>query len=94
MTKHRTEMEVAAGKLISAIQKEWGKELGDPVAEESYKVMSKGHCLLQAANEKQMRALLNGESVTDFLGQSWVERHQSVVPAIKELEEVMLSDSV
>lgn len=45
MTKHRTEIETAAGKLISAIRKEWGKELGEPMAPESEGMINKAHDL-------------------------------------------------
>lgn len=94
MTKHRTETEAAAGKLISAIQKEWGEELGDPVAVESEEVMSKGHDLLKAAKGKQIQTLLNSRAVADYIGRSWVEKHRSVIPAIEALEEAVSRESV
>jgi hypothetical protein len=94
MTKHRTEAEAAAGKLISAIQKEWGEELGDPVAGESEDAMSKGHDLLKAAKERQIQKLLNGGAIADYIGRSWVGRHRSVIPAIEALEEAISRESV
>ena len=39
---------MATGKLISVIQKEWGKELGEPRAELSENVLSAAHHLLLA----------------------------------------------
>lgn len=94
MTKQRTETEAAAGKLISAIQKEWGEELGEPVAVGSEEAMSKGHDLLKAAKEKQIQKLLNGRDVADYIGRSWVEKHRSVIPAIEALEEAASRESV
>ena len=40
MAKVRSKLEAAAGKLISAIQKEWIEELGEPQAEDSERVMN------------------------------------------------------
>ncbi len=94
MTKRRTAAEAAAGKLISAIQKEWGEELGEPTADEGEDVMGKGHDLLKAAKESELRKLLSGRTVTEFLGRSWVEGHRSVIPAIEALEEAMSHESV
>jgi hypothetical protein len=94
MTKKRTETEAAAGKLITAIQKEWGEELGEPVAVESEEVLSKGHDLLKAAKEKELRAMLNGRTVAEYIGCSWVEEHPSVIPAIEALEGAMSHESV
>ena len=86
MTKRRTDTEAAAGKLISAIQKEWGEELGYPVAEESEEVMGKGHDLLKGATANELRKILDGRTVSEYLGSSWVEKHPSVMPAIEALE--------
>jgi len=37
MTRSRTPLEVAAGRLIAAIQKEWGIEAGEPESAASFK---------------------------------------------------------
>jgi hypothetical protein len=94
MTKKRTEMETAAGKLISAIQKEWGNELGESVSIESEEIMNKGHDLLKAAKENEIEKMLSGRGVADYIGRSWVEKHRSVLPAIQALEETMTHESV
>ncbi len=49
MPKKKTSIEIATGKLISSIQKEWGEELGESNVEASEDVMDRGHNLLQAA---------------------------------------------
>jgi hypothetical protein len=46
MTNSRTELEAAAGKLISAIQKEWHSEAGEPESAASEAVMHLAHELL------------------------------------------------
>lgn len=91
MTKNRTNLEIAAGKLISAIQKEWGKEVGESVADVSESVMNKGHDLLQAANAGEIRNLLAGRSVSEYIGELWLKSHPSVKPAISKLEEELKS---
>jgi hypothetical protein len=94
MTKKRTEIEAAAGRLICAIQKEWGKELAEPVAMASEEAMNKGHDLLQAATGKEVQKILNSQAVMDYIGRSWVEKHRSVLPAIEALEEAIRHESV
>ncbi len=60
MSKVKSISEQAAGKLISAIQKEWGLELGNPVAEESEYVMGLAHNLLQARTANASNAIRAG----------------------------------
>jgi hypothetical protein len=86
MPKQRTDLEAAAGKLILAIQQEWDREIGEPSAAESEAVMHSSHGLLQAAKSNAIEALLDGRSVAQYLGPSWVGRHPRVSPAIKSVE--------
>ncbi len=92
MTKKKTPLEAAAGKLISAIQKEWGNEAGEPEAEESEGIMDKGHDLLQAAKNNNVSSVLNGMNVTQYLGDIWVHKHPNVKQSIANFE-VELSES-
>ena len=78
MTKQRTKLEMAAGKLISAIQKEWGNELGESVSDINEDVLGKGHEILQAAKNNCVKKLLNGMSTTQYLGDVWVRKHPQV----------------
>ena len=57
MPREKSESERAAGRLILAIQKEWGLELGEPEAEQSELVMGRAHELLQARNAVSMPGL-------------------------------------
>lgn len=86
MTKKKTPIEKAAGKLISAIQKEWGEELGESTAEVSEDVIGKGHDLLQAAKKDEVTNILGGLNVSQYLGELWVRRHPSVKEYITALE--------
>tara|TARA_B100000965_G_scaffold87174_1_gene70686 strand:- start:1624 stop:1908 length:285 start_codon:yes stop_codon:yes gene_type:complete len=85
--------EAAAGKLISAIQKEWGSELGEPVADESEYVMGLAHELLQARTAKVMKGILDGKSIREYLGVDWVDSHASVLGFIEQLELAMANES-
>lgn len=89
MPKQRTPTEAAAGKLVTAIQKEWLAELGEHSADASEHVMDQAHQLLQASKAGQLESLLEARCVTDYLGALWVKRHPSVLPAIKELESLV-----
>jgi len=89
MVKEKNKLEIAAGKLISAIQKEWNTELGEPEAEISEEIMNKGHDLLEGAKNNNLEGLLKGMSVTQFLGDLWVHKHQGVKESILNLEAAM-----
>lgn len=93
MPKKKTDLQKAAGKLISAIQKEWGEDLGGSCAEFSEEVMSAAHTLLQAASAEEMAAVLGPKSVRQYLGDVWVQKHPSVKPAIESLEFLLKEQS-
>jgi hypothetical protein len=87
MPRDRTPLEKAAGKLISAIQREWTAELGEPEADASEAVMHASHSLLQAASASgSISRVIGVGSVSEFLGQVWVDAHPNVLPAIHALE--------
>jgi hypothetical protein len=86
MPKQKTEIEMAAGRLISTIQKEWTTELGEESAPESEEVMHTSHQLLKAAMTNSLTSLLDGRTIAQFLGPSWVGRHPRVMPAIREFQ--------
>lgn len=87
MPRDRTSLEKAAGKLISAIQREWTAELGEPQADASEAAMHASHSLLQAASAFGSIARVIGESsVSEFLGRGWVDAHPNVLPSIRALE--------
>jgi hypothetical protein len=95
MASNKLALEQAAGKLISAIQREWGKELGESVAELSEDVIDKGHDLLRASKERKVRFILGGLRVTQYLGELWVQRHPEVKELIAQFErELEASESV
>jgi len=87
MTRSPTPLEAAAGKLIAAIQKEWGIEAGEPESAASENVMHAAHDLLQAASKFGSIVSVTGSgSVSTFLGEQWVQAHPQVLPYIAALE--------
>ena len=88
MPVEKTKVRKTAGKLVSAIQKEWNRELGEPGAVVSEEVMHNSHGLLQANSASELAAILNGKSVSEYLGVHWVKAHPAVVPYIQILEVV------
>jgi hypothetical protein len=92
MTRERTPIEAAAGKLISAVQHEWGTEVGEPCAQESEAVMDSCHTLLQAAKTGGLSRVLGTTTVTEFLGSQWVASHPNVQPFIQALEAVAIGE--
>lgn len=86
MPRKRNPVGIAAGKLILAIQKEWGEVIGEPdAALAQKKVMHRAHTLLQAAQSASVSSLLDGRSVVEYLDPAWVEMHPSVKPSIAAL---------
>ncbi len=89
MPRSRSEEELAAGKLISAIQKEWGKEQGERTADITEEVMDLAHDLLNARSSDRMLEILGSRSIGEYLGELWLVRHPSVLPAIEQLESAL-----
>ncbi len=93
MPRTRTSLEVAAGKLTSAIQREWGAEVGEPSAAVSEQVMHASHSLLQAAKTGSISSVVGSGSVSEFLGKQWVHAHPKVWPYIQILEAFALGEA-
>ncbi len=93
MPKKKTELQKAAGKLISAIQKEWGDMLGEENAEFSENVMDAAHDLLQAGTSEKIKELLGAMTIKQYLGEVWVQGHPKVKPAISALEDQLKANN-
>ena len=89
MPKVRSNIEKAAGKLISSIQKEWGHELGESQAETTEQVMDLAHDLLQASTKAEIQKVLDGKSLEEYLGTDWVQEHPAVAESILVLEKAL-----
>jgi hypothetical protein len=85
MPLKKSKSQLAAGKLISAIQKEWGLELGTPAADVTEDVMELAHNLLLAKSSQDMQNILGSQSVRQYLGVDWVSKHPSVEANIDHL---------
>ena len=82
MPKERTPLEAAAGKLISAIQKEWLERSGELGSDVSEEVMHTSHELLSAAKAGSLESL-SASSITKLLGPAWVQDHPRALPFIE-----------
>lgn len=92
MPRNRSPLEVAAGNLISAIQREWQAEAGEPASVVSEGVMNSSHALLQAAKAGSIARAIGSGSVSEFLGKQWVQSHPRVWPHIQVLEAVAFGE--
>jgi len=81
MPRRINTLAVAAGKLILAIQKEEGHDIG-PDAVATSLVKSRAHTLQHAAHNHCVPALLSGRSVVAYLDAAWVEKHPAVKPSV------------
>jgi hypothetical protein len=91
MPRNRSQVEIAAGKLTSAIQKEWASELGDASAPESERVLHKCQALARSIIEQSHETELAGRTISDYLGTAWLGEHPAVRPAIAALESAIAS---
>lgn len=89
MPKSKTPLARAAGKLISAVQKVSFAQIGEPNAEFSMNVLDAAHQLAQAEGASAVVGVLEGRSVSRYLGELWVRRFPSVFPAIRAFEEAL-----
>lgn len=89
MAKKKTELQHAIGKLISAIQKEWGNESGEAGADLSEDVMDEAHKLLQAGTVERIGEILGPMTIRQYLGDLWVQRHPAVRPALDAVEQAL-----
>lgn len=89
MPRKRSELQRALGKLISAIQKEWGAQLGEPQAEFSEDVMDSTHHLLQAGTVEGVKEVLGPLTLRQYIGEVWLQGHPQVKPAVAAVEELL-----
>src|SRR5512139_2251659 len=94
MKKNRTPLELAIGKLIVALQQEWTRHMGEgAIWAESEAVMHRGHELLQHGKAGELDEFLNGESIEEFLGHTWIECHPQIRHFIRAIEKNLLGNS-
>ena len=90
MPKQKTALQKALGKLISAIQKEWGEQLGETSAADlSEDVMDLAHTLLQAKTAEAIKKVIDPLTIQQYLGEVWVHRHPDIKKNINEVESAM-----
>ncbi len=89
MPRARTPLQRAAGKLISAVQKEWHDELGEPGAAVSEQAMYNAAELLRLEDRESIAEFLGSRSVADHIGTTWVKAHPRVLAEIRDFEAVL-----
>jgi len=86
MPRTRSSTEIAAGQLVSTIQKVWTYRAGTEQVAAAESVMNRAHDLLKAVKGGQLEALLAGQSVQEYLGSDWVKSHPGVARAVSDLD--------
>jgi hypothetical protein len=90
MTRRRTPAALAAGKLISSIQKVWDYRTGTEQAADAEAVMNRAHDIYQAILCNRLSEVLAGRSLRDYLGRDWVSCHPGVQQGVARLEVALL----
>src|ERR1700722_10173777 len=86
MPRKKTATDLAAGRMVLAIQKVWGSRLGTDKAAEAEAAMNRAHDLHQAARRGTLENLLGISTAADYVGRGWVECHPGVKQAAESLE--------
>jgi hypothetical protein len=87
MPRHRTTYELAVGKLISAIQKEWTRHAGEgEIASQSESVMYRAYDLYKTESQSDFVDLLQGRDIEQYLGSDWVKQHPQIRQHIRHVE--------
>jgi hypothetical protein len=86
MQNRHAELARHLSKLISAIQRQWMEQLGEPEAPLSEAAMHRAHKLLTAAQEGRAAAALAGGSVADFLGRDWLDAQPWAGPHVQKIQ--------
>ncbi len=74
------------GKLISQVQKEWVEDVGLRESEISEEVLSRSGRLLGAGTPEDIRKLIEPLTMTQYLGEVWVQGHPKVKAKVIEIE--------
>ena len=84
MTKPRSDLRRALGRLVSAIQKEESLVSGhDTLWRPATEARERAEALLaHAATPTQLVAALAGRSLIEYVGVRWLSDHPSVRPAV------------
>jgi len=86
MPRKKTATDIAAGRLVLAIQKIWGYRLGTDQAPAAEVAVNRAHDLHQAARGGKLEQLLGVGHTADYIGRDWVECHPGVKQAAEKLE--------
>ena len=86
VSKKKTELEKALGKLISEIQKHVDDNDSVSASEFSLNVMDSAHELLMARVKEEIIRLLHGKSVDQYLGETWVKSRPKVFAKVKDVQ--------
>jgi hypothetical protein len=87
MTRNRAATGRAAGKLISAIQREWNMEIGEAMPMPPNTPWVSRMASFQAVSQGRLEQELNDRAITNHIGAPWIKRHPAVAQAIQALEQ-------
>lgn len=70
---------------MSEIQKNWGDKIGETNSDFSLDVMDAAHNLLLAETAEGIKEVLNRLTITQYLGDVWVQGHPTVKEQIRNI---------
>jgi hypothetical protein len=86
MQNRPSELARHVSKLISAIQKQWMEELGEPEAPATEAALQSAQRLLTAIRDGSIARLLADGTIGQHLGGSWIATHPWAKPHVQKIE--------
>jgi hypothetical protein len=77
---------LAAGRVVSTIQRVWSKHAGTDKGYEAEAVMRRAEALLDAIRQGNPNSVLTDLNARDFIGADWIAKHSSTERAMRQLE--------
>jgi hypothetical protein len=89
MPRKRTPADIAAARLISAVQKVWTDYIGTDEGYIAEAVINRAHDIHQAIIAQRLPGTLAGRTLRQFLDEDWITFYPGVDEAVRDLESVV-----
>jgi hypothetical protein len=86
MKRKRTSADIAAGRLISAVQKVWTEYTGTDEGYIAEAVMNRAHDIHQTIIAQRLPEILAGRTIRQFLDEDWITFYPDADEAVRDLE--------
>ena len=86
MPRRRTPADIAAGRVIRAVQRVWSEYAGTDEGYIAESVTERAHAIHQAIIANNLSQTLAGRTIRQYLDEDWVTFYPDVDEAVRRLE--------